>query len=176
MGKVILYVAATLDGFIARNDGDIGWLDKYQNGDEDYGYHDFYDKVGASIMGARTYEKVLTLAGGIDEKMPTYVLSHRQLPREHHPNVTLHSSGLPHLVNLVREKTDKDIWLVGGGQLTQSFLREGLLDEIILSTIPLILGEGISLFGEARKEIDLAVEESRCYSTGIVQTRYWVSR
>ena len=71
MTRVILYIAASLDGFIARSDGDISWLDKYQGGSEDYGYSDFYKTIGACIMGAKTYEKALTLTGGIDSKMPS---------------------------------------------------------------------------------------------------------
>ncbi len=176
MGNVVLYIAASLDGFIARSDGDIEWLVKYQQGDEDYGYHDFYATVGASIMGARTYEKASNLSGGIDQKMPTYVVTHKRLSTTGYANVSLHSGGLPDLLRLIRRKTDKDIWLVGGGQLAQSFLRERLLDEIILSTVPVILGEGIPLFGETGKEVDLILREARAYRTGIVQTRYRVSR
>ena len=140
MGKVILYIAASLDGFIARSDGDISWLDKYQGGKEDYGYSDFYKDVGASIMGANTYEKALTLKGGIDNNMPTYVITHRKRQTIADAKITLYSGNLPELINKIKEKTRKNIWLVGGGQLTQSFLKEDLLDQIILSTIPIILG------------------------------------
>ena len=175
MGNVILYIAASLDGFIARSGGDIDWLVKYQGGKEDYGYHDFYANVGASIMGSKTYEKSLTLDGGIDDKMPTYVVTHRRLSTRGHSHVSLHSGSLSDLLKLIRGRTDKDIWLVGGGQLAQTFLREGLLDEIILSTVPVILGEGLSLFGVTEKEIDLSLREARSFRSGIVQTRYEVS-
>ena len=78
------------------------------------------------------------------------------------------------LLRKIKKRTEKDIWLVGGGRLTQSFLKEKLLDEIVLSTIPMVLGEGISLFGNTRKEVDLRLVETRVYETGIVQTHYRV--
>ena len=176
MGEVILYIAASLDGFIAKANGDISWLDKYQGGGEDYGYADFYKMVGSSIMGAKTYEKALTLAGGIDTKMPTYVITHRKLPVPSEADIKFYSGDLPQLLRTIQKHTSKNIWLVGGGQLAQSFLKKGLVDEIILSTIPVILGEGISLFGNIRKEINFSLVKTESFSSGIVQTHYISSR
>ena len=172
MTKVILYIAASLDGFIARSDGDISWLDRYQSGTEDYGYADFYKKIGACIMGSKTYERALTLKGGIDNKMPTYVVTSRQLPVPPGADITFYSGDLPQLLEMIRKKTRKDIWLVGGGQLARSFFKERLIDDIILSVIPLIMGEGISLFGSVQQEIDLNLAKSISYSSGIVQIHY----
>ena len=174
MSKVILYIAASLDGFIAGSDGDISWLDKYQGGGDDYGYSEFYENVGTSIMGANTYEKALTLKGGIDNNMPTYVITHRKLQTISDAKITLYSGNLPELIKNIQKRTEKNIWLVGGGQLTQSFLKEALIDEIILSTIPLILGEGISLFSNTRKEINLEMTNTERYQSGIMQTQYRV--
>jgi dihydrofolate reductase len=172
MGNVILYIATSLDGFIARSDGDISWLNKYEGGKEDYGYGEFYKEVGASIMGANTYEKSLTLAGGIDKKMPTYVITHRELQTIPDTNISFYSGSLSELVNKIHNNTNKNIWLVGGGQLAQAFLQENLIDRIILSTIPIILGEGISLFGKIKKELNLVLINSKSYKSGIVQTHY----
>lgn len=174
MGKVVLYVAASLDGFIATSDGDVTCLDKYQGSEEDYGYHDFHERLGASIMGANTYEKALTLIGGINKKLPTYVVTQRRLPVHPDAEVILHSGSLSDLLRKIKKRTKKDIWLVGGGRLTQSFLKEKLLDEIVLSTIPIVLGEGISLFGNTRKEVNLKLVETRVYEIGIVQTHHRV--
>ena len=110
MSNVILYIATSLDGFIARSDGDISWLDKYQGGKEDYGYGDFYNNIGASIMGANTYEKSLTLNGGIDEKMPTYMITRRELQTMAGANITLYSGNLSELVNKIH-KEDKETYL-----------------------------------------------------------------
>src|SRR3990172_12805549 len=109
MSRVILYIAASLDGFIARKDGDVSWLDMYQENEEDYGYADFYQSVGTSIMGAKTYEKALTLSGGIDEKMPTYVITHRNLGAAGE-NITFYSDTLVQLVKSIRERSKKNIW------------------------------------------------------------------
>jgi dihydrofolate reductase len=159
MGNVILYIATSLDGFIARSDGDVSWLDKYNGGPEDYGYGDFYKNVGASVMG-----------------MPTFVIAHRKLQTMADANITLCSGNLSELVNKIQKKTKKNIWLVGGGQLTQSFLKENLIDRIILSTIPIILGEGISLFGKVNKEISVVLTNTKSYPSGIVQTHYRLHR
>ena len=172
MSKVILYIAASLDGFIAGSDGDIAWLDKYGGGTEDYGYNEFYAKIGANVMGSGTYEKSLTLDGGIDSNMPTYVVTQRDLPVPPGTKVELYRGDLPVLIDNIRNATSKDIWLVGGGELARSFLEENLLDEIILSTIPVVLGGGISLFGSIHKTVDLTLIDSRAYPSGIVQTHY----
>ncbi len=176
MGDVVLYIAASLDGLIARSDGDISWLDKYQGGKEDYGYANFYKNVGASIMGANTYEKALTLSDGIDKNMPTYVVTHRKLQTMADADVTFYSGNLADLLDKITKRTKKNIWLVGGGQLTQSFLKENLLDKIILSTIPIILGEGIPLFGNIKKEINCVLTGTKSYGSGIVQTHYDLHR
>ena len=176
MSEVILYIAASLDGFIAGNGGDISWLEKYQGEKEDYGYADFYSTVGASIMGARTYEQALSLNGGIDKNMPTWVITHRSLKLVSHPKITLYSGSLPSLIDSIRRKTRKNIWLVGGGQLAQSFFKDELIYRVILSTVPVILGEGIPLFGNVNKEINLSLMGARSYESGIVQTDYIVNR
>jgi dihydrofolate reductase len=114
--------------------------------------------------------------GGIDNKMPTFVIAHRKLQTMADANITLCSGNLSELVNKIQKKTKKNIWLVGGGQLTQSFLKENLIDRIILSTIPIILGEGISLFGKVNKEISVVLTNTKSYPSGIVQTHYRLHR
>jgi dihydrofolate reductase len=84
----------------------------------------------------------------------------------------LHSGALAEVLKIVKAKTEKHVWLVGGGQLAQSFLKESLIDKIVLSTIPIILGDGISLFGNSLKEVYLTLLETRVYETGILQAHY----
>jgi dihydrofolate reductase len=175
MSSVILYIAASLDGFIARKNGDVSWLDAYEAGEEDYGYADFYKGVGASVMGSKTYEKSLTFSDGIDKKMPTYVVTGRNLKAPAGANTVFYSGSLVELVSNIRKETEKNIWLVGGGLLAQSFLREDLVDRIILSTTPIILGDGISLFGNLKKEIDIELIEVKSYESGIVQADYKIA-
>jgi dihydrofolate reductase len=175
VGKVILYIAASLDGFIAGPDGDISWLEKYQAGTEDYGYTEFYKNIGACIMGSKTYEKALTLIGGIDNNMPTFVVSRRNLVVPAGADVTFYHEDLPGLVGKAKAKSRKDVWLVGGGELAKSFFKLGLIDDIILSTIPIILGSGIPLFGLVEQEIQCKLVRSDAFESGIVQNYYTVS-
>lgn len=176
MSKTIVYIAASLDGFIARQNGAVDWLDAYQNADEDYGYVEFYASVGAVVMGWNTYEKSLTLPGALDPNMPTYVVS-SMVPQQ--KSETLHFVSGENLTTLMREiqqSVEKDIWIVGGGKLVQSLMRLDLIDEIILSTIPIVLGNGISLFGSVKKEFRFSILSSKSYSDGIVQSHYRLQR
>ncbi|MEW6722744.1 MAG: dihydrofolate reductase family protein [Candidatus Micrarchaeota archaeon] len=174
MSEVILYIAYSLDGFIAKKDGSVGWLDKYDAAGEDYGFSGFYKNIGASIMGATTYLQALDFKGGIDPKMPTYVVTHRKLDAPDGMNVQFYSGDLKALVADIRKQTKKDIWLVGGGKLAREFLREGLVDRIIISVIPEILGDGIPLFGILGRGIRMKLEGTRNYKSGIVQMEYVV--
>ena len=170
---VILYIAMSVDGFIAKKDGSVDWLVKYNEGGEDYGYKEFYKGIGASIMGAATYLKGVE-DGWIDPKMPTYVVTHRELERPPGAEIRFYSGDLRKLVGEVGKTTKKDIWLVGGGKLAQGFLRERLVDRIILSVIPEMLGEGIPLFGETGQGGKLRLADTKSYKSGIVQMSYEV--
>ncbi len=176
MAKNIVYIAASLDGFIARPNGAVDWLDAYQNEGEDYGYAEFYASVGAVVMGWNTYQKSLSLPGALDPNMPTYVISsmaHQQTSE------TLHfvsGENLATLMGEIRQSVEKNIWTVGGGKLVQSLIQLDLIDEIILSTIPIVLGNGISLFGSVKKEIRLSILSSKSYPDGIVQSHYRLQR
>lgn len=175
MGEVVLYIAYSLDGFIAKKDGSVDWLVKYNEGGEDYGFSEFSKTIGAGIMGATTYLQGLE-EGWMDRKMPTYVITHRKLEKPAGTKVRFYSGDLKTLVADIRKQTKKDIWLVGGGKLAREFLREGLVNRIIISVIPEILGEGIPLFGILGKEIKLKLTSSKAFEKGIVQMDYLVVR
>ena len=173
MGEVVLYIAASVDGFIARKDGDVSWLEKFNEGGEDYGYKEFYRGIGASIMGSHTYVQAVGF-GQWDKKMPTYVITKRKLEKLPGAKIEFYSGDLGSLVGRLKKETAKDIWLVGGGRLAQSFLDAGLVDRIILSVIPVLLGEGIPLFAMKGKERELRLIGSKSYETGIVQMDFKV--
>lgn len=174
MSQVILYIAASIDGFIAGPDGDISWLKPFETGPDDYGFSDFYSGIGASLMGSKTYEKSLSLKGGIDPVLPTFVLT-KQKWAPARTNITFYSGDLSAVLDLIRSQTSKNIWLVGGGQLTRSFLREGLIDEIILSIVPVFLGKGIPLFQDIQVPLPIQTIKMQKFSSGIVQIRYRVT-
>ncbi len=172
MGDVILYIAASLDGFIARRNDDISWLTAYDGGGEDYGYAAFYARVGAVIVGGRTYREVLGFGAWPYPGKTTYVVTTQ--PLSNPPDADIHAFGgdVADLVAQVRQMTDQDIWLVGGGRLITAFVNQRLIDEIIITIVPLILGEGIPLFQGIAVEQSLQLTGSQVYANGLTQLRY----
>ena len=185
MPEVILYVAASVDGYIARPDGSVDWLDDLpqpelepepaggQVEDEDYGYGEFIAGVGVVLMGRVTYEQILSL--GVDYPYPGtagYVFS-RNRAGEQDDNVRfVAGDDIGGLVARLKAEQDKNLWLVGGGQLVREFLRLDLIDRIELFILPIILGEGIPLFPPATPERDLTLTDCRAYATGMAQLTY----
>lgn len=175
MRKIILYIAASTDGYIARPDGNIDWLHdkKYTIPDEDFGYTAFLQTIDTTLMGNTTYQQIL----GFDMPFPypdlkNYVFSRSaQQDTEH---VSFIKDGVVDFVEKLKEQPGKDIWLIGGGQINSILLNAGLLDEIILTYIPIILGKGIPLFSEEAQEhkLRLIPAENKLYRNGFLQVRY----
>ncbi|MCM3123644.1 MULTISPECIES: dihydrofolate reductase family protein [unclassified Mesobacillus] len=150
--KVILYIAMSLDGYIARPDGTVDWLDDVE-GVGDNGYGKFYAQVGTVIMGRKTYEEVLKLT----DEFPyadndCYVLTRQS--QESTPHVTFTDEDPETLVSRVKKVSDGYVWLVGGGVLVRQFLEKKLIDEIELYIIPKTIGEGIPLFPDGTPPSD----------------------
>jgi dihydrofolate reductase len=150
--KVILYIAMSLDGYIARPDGAVDWLDDVE-GEGDNGYGEFYSQVGTVIMGRKTYEEVLKLT----DEFPyagknCYVLTRQ--PLESTSYVTFTDEDTETLVSRLKKVSDGYVWLVGGGQLVRQFLEKKLIDEMELYIIPKTIGEGIPLFPDGTPPSD----------------------
>jgi len=174
MSQVILYITASLDGFIAKANGNIDWLTQWPNPSNlDYGYADLLKKIGCIVMGRKTYDEVLGF--GIDwpyAEFETFVVTNNANLKVSTPNTQLVTSDINETISKLKQQSEKDIWLVGGGQLVTSFINENLIDKIILTIVPIILGEGISLFPNKPKESEwelLAVEK---FETGLVSLTY----
>jgi len=168
--KVKLFIASSLDGYIARKDGSIDWL--YTDGN--YGFAQFYDSVDTILMGRRTYEKTLELAGEYPHKdKKSYVFTHTASGRKREKNQNVHF-----IVDVIEFAKDlvqspgNDIWLVGGADIISIFLNAGLLDEIILSIHPIILGNGIALFKNLQGQTNLRLIKSTPYESGLLQLYY----
>lgn len=156
--NVILYIAMSLDGYIARPDGAVDWLEDVE-GDGDNGYGEFYSQVGTVIMGRKTYEEVLKLT----DEFPyagknCYVLTRQ--PQESTPHVTFTDEDMETLVSRLKEVSDGYIWLVGGGQLVKQFLEKKLIDELELYIIPKLIGEGIPLFPDGTPPADFKLTDT----------------
>lgn len=165
--KIILYIAISLDGFIARKNGDIDWLTKYQNEKEDYGFENFYENVDIVIVGGKTYRQVKEAYN----KKEVYVFS-RKSPKQKIGNINFVKGDVKKLIDKIKLKDGKNIWLVGGADLTNQFRKDNLIDEYIITFIPTLLGEGISLFSGKNYENNLKLLGVKNYSNGLVQMHY----
>lgn len=169
-----VFIAASLDGYIARQDGDIGWLLQRDDPTEDHGYMAFIADKDWIVMGRRTYEKVLAFDEWPYDR-PVLVLS-RQLADTPVPEAlkgkVQFSRRAPKevLADLAAQNAHR-VYL-DGGQLIQSFLREGLVADIIITTVPVLLGSGKPLFGSLPQDIDLTLLSSRSFPSGLVQSHY----
>jgi dihydrofolate reductase len=174
--KVSAYIAASLDGFIARKDGSLDWLDAANASapeGEDFGFQAFMDSVDTLIMGRKTFIQVLSLGQWPYGKTPVVVLSRNPilLPSNLPDNVT-HSSEAPrNLLERLSNEGVKHVY-VDGGITIQGFLSEGLLDEITVTVIPVILGSGTPLFGPLDNDVNLTHLRTTVFDCGFVQTTY----
>lgn len=172
MRKVQLYIAASIDGYIARPDGGVDWLSKVEKEGEDYGYGSFIASIDTTLMGRKTYDEVL----GFGVPFPymntaNYVFTRQERQPDNNP-VQFIREDPADFVGKLREQPGGNIWLIGGGGLNTVLLNAGLIDEMILSVIPIVLGEGIPLFGGQPKETHWKVAEHQVFDTGLVQLRY----
>lgn len=176
MKKIKVYIAASLDGYIARPDGELDWLLKYPmpTGTE-YGYKDLMDSIDMVIIGGRTYREMLCM----DIVWPykdkkTYVVSHHSM--ETKENIEFITTNIIEKITDLRNEQGKDIWLVGGGELITMFLNEGLIDELQICYIPIILGAGIPLFPNNPKESNWELIGNTVYDSGIIKIDYQIKR
>lgn len=169
-----VFIAISLDGFIARADGDIGWLLQRDDPTEDHGYSDFIADKDMIVMGRGSYEKVVTFDKWPYDR-PILVLS-KQLAGTLVPEAL---KGKVRFANLapkdaLEELTRQNVHrvYVDGGQLVQSFLRDGLINDMVITTVPVLIGSGRPLFGPLPQDIDLALVSCRSFPSGLVQSTY----
>jgi dihydrofolate reductase len=178
--RVSVYVGTSLDGFIARRDGSIDWLNDAQGlvpKGEDCGYRAFMDSVDTLIMGRKTFEQVLTFGPWHYGDTPVVVVSHNPVTIPSHlPDTVSHSSESPRaLLERLSGQGVKHVY-VDGGSTIQGFLAESLIDEITITSVPIALGDGIPLFGPMEKDLKLTHVSTRAYDFGFVQTTYQIKK
>ena len=180
--RVTIHMAASLDGFIARKDGSVDWLDtsdEFAGGATmDPGSVDaFLKTIDCYVMGSRTYETALSFEargfGWSYGDKPTFVLTRRELPRTR-DTVEFHSGDLAQFVNGRLRPAFSSIWFVGGGMVSGECLRLGLADEVRYSILPILIGEGIPFFEKLDRDVALHLEEVNAYKSGMVELRYTV--
>jgi dihydrofolate reductase len=180
--RVTIHMVASLDGFIARKDGRVDWLetsDEFVGGEAmDPAFVEaFLKTIDCYVMGSRTYETALGfeaqgLGWSYGDK-PTFVMTSRELPRIRE-TIEFHSGDLARFVNERLRPTFRSIWFVGGGMLSAECLRLGLADEVRYSILPILIGDGIPFFEKLDKEIALHLVEVKAYQSGMVELRYEV--
>ena len=175
MRKVKLYIASSLDSYIAGENDSIDWLFS----DADYGYAKFYDSIDTILVGRKTYEQSLTFEEYPYKGKKVYVFTHKaeieKKKMKKIPDVEYIDDNIPEFVSrLIKQSSvgNKDIWLLGGGEIVSIFLNADLVDEIILSIHPIILGKGIPLFNNMKKRVNLRLLESIPFESGLVQLHY----
>jgi len=178
--KVSVYIATSLDGFIARRDGAIDWLNEANAvvpEGEDCGFMAFMDSVDTLIMGRKTYEQILSFVQWPYGDTPVVVLSHNSIEIPSHLSDTVsHSTESPAaLLKRLAAHGVKHVY-VDGGSTIQGFLAESLIDEITITRIPVVIGEGIPLFAPMPRDIKLIHLSTTAYEFGFVQSRYSVDK
>lgn len=169
--EISLYIACSVDGFIAGENGDLDWLSMVDDGKTDYGYKQYYDSIDALIMGRLTYEQVLGFGKWPYAGKKTYVFSKKPgLPEN--KDVEIYPHSVEKFSGQMAGQEYKKIWLVGGGNLLLSFIEAKLVDEYIISIIPIILGKGIPLFPAMQIQQNLQLISAEKYDSGLVQLCY----
>lgn len=182
--RVTIHMVASLDGFIARKDGGVDWLetsDEFADGatlDPEF-IATFLDTIDCYVMGSRTYETALRFEakgfGWAYGDKPTFVLTQRTLPRTRN-TVEFYSGDLAALVNGRLRSAFGSIWVVGGGMLSGECVRLALADEVRYSIVPVLIGDGISFFENLDRDVALHLAEVTPYRNGMVELRYEVRR
>ncbi|KAF5418102.1 MAG: Dihydrofolate reductase [Candidatus Methanocomedens sp.] len=169
--RIILYIATSLDGFIARKNGSVDWLSPYENGPEDYGYNEFYKKIGTVIMGNTTYKQVLSF-GDFPYKGKDCFVFTKNKDKLKDSNVTFVSKSVKDFISQLNLRDNENVWLVGGASIIDEFLMFDLIDEFIITTIPILLGDGIHLFNGKLNEKRLKLIDVKSFNSGLVQLHY----
>lgn len=159
--KVILYISQSLDGFIADSKGNVDWiLGNNEDYDSDYGYETFIKDIDTVILGANTYNQIkneLSPDKWVYENLQSYVLTSEKI--EDTTNIKYVNMNIKELINRLQQEHGKNIWICGGANLVNQCVRENLIDEYQITTVPVILGNGIRLFEESNKKIKLKFKE-----------------
>jgi dihydrofolate reductase len=172
MRKLIAYLATSADGFIAREDGDVAWLDRPRPKGS-YGMAGFYASVDTIVMGRATFDFARRYGDGSNPGKATYVFS-RTLDPGAFPQVTVVRESPAEFAARMRASPGKDVWLMGGAELFGDFLDAGEIDELIVHVVPVLIGQGIPLLSPRRREQALALQSSRRYPDGVVRLHYAV--
>jgi dihydrofolate reductase len=173
MRKISLFIATSLDGFIAKPNDDLSFLKLVEKEGEDYGYAKFTDTIDTLIIGRKTYDYVLKEIGSShydNGQRDVYVITRTQRPNV--GRTTFYTANLTDLVKRLKSENGKNIYCDGGAEVINELLKHDLIDEFIISVIPVLLGNGTSLFKDGRPEQTLELITAKTFDTGLIQLHY----
>jgi dihydrofolate reductase len=169
--KVILYISMSLDGYIAAQSDDLSFLKLVEEGGQDYGYSEFVKTVDTVIIGRKSYDKVISLGYGYPHTdKDVYIITRTKRPKA--GSFNYYTGTLKDLVIKLKSKAGKNIYCDGGSEIVNELLSYNLIDEFIISIIPILLGKGVPLFKSGRSEIKLKLVSSSKFDKGLVQLHY----
>jgi dihydrofolate reductase len=169
--KVILYIALSMDGYIAKPNDDLGFLSMVEQEGEDYGYAEFVNSVDTVILGRKTYDWVMSQV----PEFPHADINSFIITRTARPNIgktTFYTGDLNNLISTPKKEQGKNIFIDGGAEIVNELLKENLIDEFIFSIIPVLVGNGTKLFKDGRPELNLTLISSKQFEKGLVQLHY----
>jgi len=172
--KVIVHIGASADGYIARPDGDLDWLTSRPAPKGFYGMNAFMKTIDTMLLGRKTYEVSLRMGAKFDSTSRTIVFSRHAPPADAPSGVEFVSGAIGPYVSQLRELPGKDIWLMGGGDLIASCLDEHVIDEFVISVVPVFIGDGIPLIARRDRHAPLELQSVERFDDGLVQLRYRV--
>jgi dihydrofolate reductase len=169
MRKVVLGLGISLDGYIARPDGTVDFLFM----PKDYSMGPFFATIDTALMGRKTYDVAVKMSGGAynDSGLKSCVFSHSQPPGER-SGVTFVNEPPKDFLAKLRKRPGKNIWLMGGGELARSFLKDDLVDELYIGIVPVLIGEGLPLFPSGFPQREFSLLENKTFSKGMIALKY----
>jgi dihydrofolate reductase len=170
--KIIVHIATSADGYIARSDGNIDWLTTRPAPKGFYGISAFMRSIDAKILGRKTFDLSVEMGAHFSANDRYYVFSRQPVPVSVPPGVKFVSLPIGAFAKSLREQSGKDIWMMGGGDIIASFLDEDAIDEFIISIVPIFIGEGIPLIAARHREVPLMLRSVKSFPDGVVQVHY----
>ena len=174
--KVIVHIATSADGYIARPDGDLEWLTSRPAPAGFYGMNAFMRSIDTKVFGRKTYEMSLRLGAKFDSKNRHIVFSRHAPPADAPSGVEFVSEAIGPFVSRLRAQPGKDIWLIGGGEIIASFVDEQAIDEFVISVVPVFIGDGIPLIARRHRHVPLDLRSLERFEDGVVQLHYLVQK
>ena len=174
--KIIVHIATSADGYIARRDGDIEWLTRRPAPKGFYGLPKFTKSIDATILGRKTFDVSVAMGAAFTPKNVHYVFSRRPPPASVPAGVEFVTGPIPAFVERLRKQPGKNIWMMGGGEIIGSFLDADAIDEFFISVVPTFIGDGIPLIAPKHRDVPLRWRGAKSFPDGVVQLHYEVPR